>query len=282
MRPEVTAVVTTHGGRASVHEAIASVCAETHDDLEIVVVDDGGQFTPTADVPVRVVRGTRLGVGRARNLGLAAARGEFVIFLDDDDAAMPHRIATLLATARRNGASFCFGMTRRVARDTTEVLESVPTHQIEAGAVQFCDLLTCAPHINSVLVRTDVLRAAGGLDADAHHFDEWSAWLRIANRGVAMWSVAETVAEWRIHSQGLSSDVLLQQAMKARLLSLFQRLQTCLSPENARAVSVARSIVLSADIITYDDYADVMATVRGQLHRMGTCFGDQRSCRGVA
>ena len=260
MRPEVTAVITTHGRPACVLNAIASLRAETHRDVEIVIVDDGGSFPASAGL--RVVRGVGLGVARARNLGLAAARGEFVIFLDDDDVALPHRIATLVRTARRHRASLCFGMTRRVVDGTSEVLESVPTHHVATEAVGFCDLLACAPHVNAVLVRTETLRAIGGFDAGASHFDDWSAWLRIADRSPVMWSVADTVAEWRIHARGLSGDILQNGAMKTRLLSLFERLQPSLSDENARAVATARRIVASAAIITYDDYANAMAAER--------------------
>jgi len=61
--------------------------------------------------------------------------------------------------------------------------------------------------------------------------------------------------------------------MKARLLSLFDRLRSCLSSENAGAVKAARDIVQSAKIITYDDYADAMALARETLHGEGSCFG---------
>ena len=270
MSREVTAVITTHGRPASVQEAIASVRAELHENIEIVVVDDGGEFTPS-DVTLRVVRGLQLGVGRARNLGLAEARGEFVIFLDDDDVALPARIATLVETARRHRADICFGMTRRRLDDSAQILESVPTHLLEPGPIGFCDLLTCAPHINAVLARTDVLRDVGGFDVEASHFDDWSAWLRIADCDGVIWSVADVVAEWRIHERGLTADLLQRRAMKTRLLSLFDRLQSCLSDDNARAVATAHRIVASADIITYDDYADVMASAREQLRRATMC-----------
>ncbi len=272
MPPEVTAVITTHARPAHVYEALASVQAETYKSVEIIVVDDGGSFVAPADdsgTPVRVVRGEKLGVARARNLGLEAARGEFVIFLDDDDVALPHRITSLLRAARLCDASLCFGMTRRVAEDGTRALEDVPTHRIAAGSVGFCDLLACAPHINAVLVRAEVLRSVGGFDTVAEHFDEWSAWLRIADRGAAIWRIADTVAEWRIHPEGLSARVLQTGAMRARLLSLFERLQRDLSTENARAVAAACLIVADAAIVTYDDYADAMAQAREALQATG-------------
>ena len=258
MAPEVTAVITTHVRPTSVYEALASVRAETHPDVEVIIVDDGGN----ADYPARVVRGAGLGVARARNLGLAAARGEYIIFLDDDDVAMPHRIARLVSAAKAQDASLCFGMTRRVVDDGTQVLEDVPTHLLSFGAVGFCDLLTCAPHVNAVLARTEALRAVGGFDTGAAHFDDWSAWLRMADRGAVMWCIPDTVAEWRIHEQGLSGQVLQGGAMKARLTALFERLQSCLSSEHARNVAAALRIVQGAKIVTYDDYADTMALAR--------------------
>lgn len=282
MAPEVTTIVTTHGRPGHVQEALASLRAETHKDVEIVVVDDGGEFDAAlCDLPLRVVHGSQLGVARARNLGLAAARGEFVIFLDDDDVALPHRISSLVGAARRHRASLCFGMTRRQVEDTSEVLECVPTQAHSSGAVGFCDVLTCAPHVNAVLARTETLRAVGGFDAGANHFDDWSAWLRIADRDVTMWRIADPVAEWRIHERGLSADILQKRAMKIRLLGLFDRLQTCLSKENARAVAAARRLVAPAAILTYDDYAGIMAAAREQLHAEATCFG-HHPCRQIS
>jgi glycosyltransferase involved in cell wall biosynthesis len=268
MPPEVTAVITTHARPASVSEALASVLAETHKDLEIVIVDDGSTFVapPVIGVPLRVVRGSHLGVARARNLGLAEARGEFIIYLDDDDIALPKRIASLLFAAKQNRAALCFGMTRRVVDDGAPFLLDVPTNHISPGPVGFCDLLTCAPHANAVLAATETLRAIGGFDEGADHFDDWSAWLRIADRDIVVWRIAETVAEWRVHSLGLSARVLHGRTMKQRIRALFERLQGSLSEGNARAVAKARQVLAGTDVITYDDYVDAVATMRETLH----------------
>lgn len=275
MTPDVTAVITTHERPVHVHEALASVRAELAENVEIVVVDDGASFLapPDGDSLFRVVSGSKLGVGPARNLGLAAAHGEYVVFLDDDDIALPHRIASLRHAARVNGARLCFGMTRRVGAQ--QALADVPTHLPSPGPIGFCDLLTCTPHINAVLVHTETLRSVNGFDTSADHFDDWSAWLRLADHGVSMCCIADTVAEWRIHPQGLSGQVLQNSAMKARLLSLFERLQPFLSPANAKAVAMASRIVVEADIVTYDDYANAMADVREGLHAARVCLGNR-------
>jgi len=267
--PEVTAVITTHVRPLHVHEALTSLRAETFKEIEIIVVDDGGAFAASGielDSEERIVSGESLGVARARNLGLAAARGEFIIFLDDDDVALPHRIVTLLGAARQSGATFCFGLTRRIVAGTPMSLASVPTHLASSGGVGFCDVLTCAPHINAVLVRTDALRAVGGFDEQASHFDDWSAWLRLADQGTTMWNVNDVVAEWRLHASGLSAEILTIRAMKARLIALLDRLEPYLSPGNAHAVAMARRIVLANEIITYDDYVNVVAPARDVLH----------------
>jgi hypothetical protein len=210
-------------------------------------------------------------------MALEAAEGDFVIFLDDDDVALPTRISTLVATAQQFEADLCFGMTRRVAPNSSLTLPAVPTHVLRFGPMGFCDLLTCAPHINAVLARTAALRNVGGFDVEADHFDDWSAWLRIADRGMRIACVSEVVAEWRIHASGLSGLVIKAGAMKARLLALFDRLMSELSGENARALAIARRTVSTRDIVTYDDYAQAMNVVRDQLHAAGACLGRRQA-----
>lgn len=76
-------------------QAVASVLAQRHQAFELVVIDDGSEdATPELlagldDPRVRVIRTSGLGESTARNLGLDAARGELVTFLDDDNLMDP-------------------------------------------------------------------------------------------------------------------------------------------------------------------------------------------------
>jgi glycosyltransferase involved in cell wall biosynthesis len=271
----VTAVITTHSRPESVYGALDSLLAETYPNVEILLVDDAGTFQPASPIAARTVRvlhsGMR-GVAGARNAGLAAAAGEFVVFLDDDDVALPGRIATLVDAASRHGADLAFGRTRRVAESGAQ-RHDVPTAVVPSDDIGLCDILTCAPHVNSVLVRTSSLRAVGGFDTEAAHFDDWAAWIRLADGNARICSVRDVVAEWRLHDSGLSGKVLRIRAMRARILALFDHLSTRLLAHGVHAIATARRMIANSDIETYDDYADAMATARETLHAAGRCIG---------
>jgi hypothetical protein len=259
-----------------VYDALASVCAETYPNIECVIVDDAGTFhVPNQSIarPMRVLRSDMGGVASARNVGLEAARGEFVIYLDDDDVALPERIATLVDAAEWHGADMAFGRTRRVLSGSATRLPDVPTTAVPSDHIGLCDIVTCTPHVNSVLVRTSALRAAGGFDLNASHFDDWSAWIRLADRKARICSSRSVVAEWRLHDAGLSGKVLEIRAMKTRILSLFKNLASQLTTDGAAAIAAARDVVLSSDVLTYDDYAEAMIEAQQTLHSAGQCIG---------
>jgi glycosyltransferase involved in cell wall biosynthesis len=103
-RMRVSVVLTTHDRPALLVESIGSVLAQTSEDWELVVVDDGS--APPVTLPERVLvdnaarvtlvrHATARGPSEARNSGVAAARGEVVTFLDDDDVLAPSAVAEI-------------------------------------------------------------------------------------------------------------------------------------------------------------------------------------------
>lgn len=110
---DVTVVVPTHGGEQLIGRCITSLARQTlpRDRFEVIVVLNGPpDGTPTVletirsaypDFALRIVTVTEPGVGRARNVGLAAARGRYLTFVDDDDTVSPNYLSALLS---RSGA----------------------------------------------------------------------------------------------------------------------------------------------------------------------------------
>ncbi len=102
--PLVSVVVPVHRGEPFLAAALASVAAQTHPAVEVIVVDDGSP-DGSAEIAaawsgVRLLRQANLGVAAARNAGLALARGSLVAFLDQDDEWAPGRLAVGIAHLR--------------------------------------------------------------------------------------------------------------------------------------------------------------------------------------
>jgi glycosyltransferase involved in cell wall biosynthesis len=100
--PLVSALIPARDCERYVGEAIESALAQTHEAIEVVVVDNASSDGTAAvarrfDDRVRVVHEPRPGLGPARNAALAAARGEYIAFLDCDDLWDPHKTEMQIA-----------------------------------------------------------------------------------------------------------------------------------------------------------------------------------------
>lgn len=96
--PRVSVLIPTYNRAALLREALDSVFAQSYQDFEVIVVDDGST-DDTRDViasygsDVTCVVTARGGPARARNAGMQLARGEYLCYLDSDDLFYPHKLA---------------------------------------------------------------------------------------------------------------------------------------------------------------------------------------------
>jgi len=94
--PLVSVIVPVYNGERYLAEALRSVFSQDYRPLEVLVVDDGstdGSVAVADRFPqARCIRQGRQGVTGARNTGLAAARGELIAFIDQDDLWVPGKL----------------------------------------------------------------------------------------------------------------------------------------------------------------------------------------------
>jgi glycosyltransferase involved in cell wall biosynthesis len=111
----ITVAVPTHNRPRLLREALASIVAQTHPEWEVVVVDDGST-PPVLESTLRDLLGERFilvrhdqaqGIAAAKNAGVAAARGEVVVHLDDDDLLAPTALAQIAAAYARHPGLEC-------------------------------------------------------------------------------------------------------------------------------------------------------------------------------
>ncbi|HSD46541.1 MAG TPA: glycosyltransferase family A protein [Pyrinomonadaceae bacterium] len=94
--PLVSVIIPVYNGARHLRDCLESVFAQTYRPFEAIVVDDGSPDDSGAIAQsfpeVRYLRQVNQGVARARNNGIAAARGEFYAFLDQDDIWTPEKL----------------------------------------------------------------------------------------------------------------------------------------------------------------------------------------------
>lgn len=107
--PQVSIVLPTYNRRDTILRAVRSTLAQTFEDWELHLVDDGSTDDTQSviaglDPRIRIHRQANGGMASARNRGLRESRGRYIAFLDSDDEWLPHHLALCVAFLRANPA----------------------------------------------------------------------------------------------------------------------------------------------------------------------------------
>ena len=190
-------------------EAIESVLAQTLEGAELVVVDDGSadnSFEVAGRYPgLNRLRQENRGVAAARNAGLAASGGCYVVFLDADDRLMPDALelgTEMLAT--RPQAAFAAGMSRDIRGDGAPIesrLQPLVTADHYRRLLEGCFIWSGS----SVVHRRTALEHIGGFDQSFSAADDYDLYLRIA-REFPIHCHDSVVTEYRRHGSNTTRD----------------------------------------------------------------------------
>jgi glycosyltransferase involved in cell wall biosynthesis len=189
-------------------EAIESVIAQTHPNVEIVVVDDGSRDN-TVEVAgrypgVRCVSQENRGLAAARNRGLEEAETEFVVFVDADDRLLPEAIESGLRELRAEpGAAMAAGAWRLIGEDGRVLPSSPVTMPEEAYPALLEGCFLSAPA--AAIYRRRLFDEVGGFDPEVDASADYDLYLRVA----AVHPVRlheEVVAEYRRHGSNMTRD----------------------------------------------------------------------------
>ncbi|MBO0827491.1 MAG: glycosyltransferase [Streptosporangiales bacterium] len=210
--PEVTVVVIVYDDADRLPTAMRSVLRQTLQDIELVVVDDAstdGSARAARRIAAQHPGRVRVisldtnsgGCSRPRNVGMAHARGDHVMFLDSDDTIEPDACRLLLERARATGADFVSGRCVRVHFDDNG-RESVWCPKLFEGPAVYGsvrenpDLLNDTLSTNK-LYRRDFLERAGLRFPEGVHYEDilFSAQAYIAAKRIA--TIPDRVYNWR-------------------------------------------------------------------------------------
>jgi GT2 family glycosyltransferase len=185
-RPDVTVVIPTRNRwKLLASAALPAALGQEDVELEVVVVDDGStdetpaRLAELSEPRLHVVRHTESrGVASARNAGIAAARGTWVAFLDDDDVWSPRKLRVQLDAAEAAGASFVYGGAAAVAEDRSWLYSLPPTDPaVLARTLLSRNVLWGG--CSNVVARTELVVELGGFDEKLFQLADWDLWIRL-------------------------------------------------------------------------------------------------------
>jgi glycosyltransferase involved in cell wall biosynthesis len=227
----VSVIVAAYNHEPFIAEALQSLCDQTYENLELVVVDDGSSDATFARIEAmrtalearfcRVEVHTQPNAGPARTISrcLALARAELVYMLDSDDVAVPHAIERLLPLLNGPGVALAVGDNDYIDSAGSPVeLESsgrkfstfVAFHTrdrqdffLDRDFGSYPSLIAGNYLPNGWLFRKKDFESAGGYDP-ALALDDWPLLLRLT-KGYRIALAAEILARYRIHDGNMST-----------------------------------------------------------------------------
>jgi glycosyltransferase involved in cell wall biosynthesis len=207
--PLVSVVIPCFNQAHFLAEAIDSALTQTYSQVEVVVVDDGSSdnsYEVAGREPgVRRVRQRNRGVASARNLGLAEAKGGFLVFLDADDRLLADALRIgMEALLKRPQVAFVAGMSRDIDVEGRPISAR---HQPLVTQDHYKRLLLdCYIWSGSSLVyRRSALEAVGGFNSALAAADDYEMYLNLARR-FPIYCHDAVVTDYRRHGSNTTRD----------------------------------------------------------------------------
>ena len=211
--PLVSVITRSFAGRAAfLREAMLSVAHQTYPNVELVVVEDGGEtlrstveaLAARTGLRTRFVPVPKGGRSAAGNAGLDAAQGRWCLFLDDDDLLFADHVETLALTLQANGSavaaySLAWEVETRYGATPDEPYSEV-AYTVPPVLRQSFDPQILASRnyiaIQSILFERRLFEERGGLDADMDALEDWILW-NVYAHGNQFAYVAKTTSLFR-------------------------------------------------------------------------------------
>ena len=202
--PKVSVIIPCFNQGAYLDEAVESVLAQTFQDFEILVVDDGSTDEATikmlkdyARPKTRVIHTDNQGLSMARNNGIREARGDYILPLDADDKIGPgylEEAVRILDQHRDIGIVYCeaafFGM-----RTSHWHLPDYTSDHLLLQNIIFCSAFFRRKHWEKV----------GGYNINmVYGWEDWDFWLSLIHLGVKVYRIPQVLFFYRLREESMS------------------------------------------------------------------------------
>jgi glycosyltransferase involved in cell wall biosynthesis len=242
----VSVVIPCYNHAHFLAESIRSAVTQEGPACEVIVIDDGStDDTPrvAAAFPVRYIRQRNAGLSAARNTGLRAGAGQYVVFLDADDRLLPGALAAgIAALVNAPEAAFAYGGHVNIDEWGRPL---PPSPSLPLGTDAYATLLrgNCIVNPAAAMYRRWIFDRVGVFDTRLTAAEDYDLYLRIARR-FSIVAHPTMVVQYRRHRAAMSAD-------PARMLRNTLRVARAQRPWVA---TPARRAAWHAGILSWEDY----------------------------
>ena len=182
--PKVSVIVPTYNRANRLEGTLRSIVSQTYQDFELIVVDDG-----STDNTSKVIESfpsaqylsmkKNSGVSKARNIGLACAKGEFICFLDSDDLWKEKKLEIQIHWMESNTDNQVCYTDEIWVRNGVRVNQMNKHRKYTGDIFRHC-LALCIVSPSSVMIRAKLFSEIGNFDESLPACEDYDLWLRIA------------------------------------------------------------------------------------------------------
>lgn len=183
---QISVIIPVYNRPNLIKRAVDSVLSQTEPPLEIIVVDDGStdetaELLHAYGTQLKVIRQENQGVSAARNRGIEAARGDWIAFLDSDDAWLPEKLKMVREFHQQNPSYQIFQNEEIWIRHGRRV-NPRKKHQKYGGWIFRQSLPLCIVSPSAVIIKRHVFKKVGTFDESFPVCEDYDLWLRISRQ----------------------------------------------------------------------------------------------------
>jgi glycosyltransferase involved in cell wall biosynthesis len=212
----VTVLMAVYNNQAHVAQAIESILNQTHEDFDLVIVDDGStdstkeiiQGFALVDERIRLIFNTEnLGIPKTRNILLKSidSNSGYFAILDGDDVSHPERLEKQIKFIEERGIDGC-GSNSSVISDGGDIVGSLKQ------PLSFHEITKTILHFNpfaqsSMMLRKNILDRVVGYDEKLSRCEDYDLWIRVIRDGFVLENMESELNSFRVHkNQGKSKN----------------------------------------------------------------------------
>ncbi len=204
--PLVSVIMPAYNAEKYISDSIDSVLNQSIQNLELIIIDDNSQDNTTKIINkyndpriVLIINTNNLGVSETRNIGISAANGKYIAFLDSDDIWLPHKLSLQI---------MCLNDGWDVVSSNYIAFESNAGNKIterkSPSIISYSDMLK-SNFIGNLTGIYNVQKIGKIYQKKSGH-EDYIMWLEIIKKSKKAYCIQESLAKYRLHNSSLSSN----------------------------------------------------------------------------